>query len=508
MSRRFERSASPREEAVLSLKTLLSDADLRGCRDLRFGAVTCDSRRCQPGDLFVALRGVSCDGHQHVSEAVRRGAVAVVVQQPQLSVDCPQCVVADSRAAYARICQALAENPSSDLTTVAVTGTNGKTTTTVLIRSLLEAAGHPAGLSGTLCAHDGERPVTNSLTTPDAADLAHWLARCRANGCTHAVLEASSHALDQQRLAGIGVDVAVVTNVTRDHLDYHGTYEAYSDAKARIFELLNPQGVAIVNRDDPGATALVARTDASIITFGMHAAAGVTATLMDQNLTGQRFRLRFGDRAVVVRTSLLGAHNISNCLAAAAVGLHLGIPLEGVAEGISAITGVPGRLEPVYGGQPFSVFVDYAHTEDALRRCLTTLGALIPGRLICVFGAGGDRDRDKRPAMGRAAQLGADLAVVTSDNPRTEDPKQIIDNILSGMRDPESAHVEPDRREAIEWALAQAEAGDCVLIAGKGHETEQIIGQTSHHFDDREVARQWLEQHVCQTAQAQPVEAF
>ena len=504
MSRRFERTAAPREEAAVSLQALLPEADVRGCRDLRIHAVACDSRLCRPGDLFVAVRGSTTDGHQHVTDAVRNGAVAVVVEQPQPSLGCPQCVVADSRTAYARLCQALARDPASHLTTIAVTGTNGKTTTTVLVRSVLETAGYPAGLSGTLCAHDGGQRVASSLTTPDAADLAHWLSRCRTNGCSHAVLEASSHALDQRRMAGIGIDVAVVTNVTRDHLDYHGTLEAYRDAKARLFDLLKPGGVAIVNRDDPGSAALGSMTVAPVVSFGIHAAADVTATLVDQDMAGQQFRLRTGNEEVVVRTALLGAHNVSNCLAAASVGIHCGIPLEAIADGIAAVTGVRGRLEPVHRGQPFSVFIDYAHTEDALTRILTTLGALIPGRLICVFGAGGDRDRKKRPAMGRAVQLGADLAVVTSDNPRSEAPLGIIEDILTGMRDPQAAHVEPDRKSAIEWALAQAGPKDCVLIAGKGHETEQIVGRTSHHFDDREVAAEWLERNVPEAMAGQP----
>lgn len=504
MSRRFERIAPPGRDGAVSLKTLLPGCDLRG-GDVHAGAVTCDSRQCRPGDVFVAIPGVTRDGHQHVDEAIRRGAAAVVVEHPQ-KVDCPQGVVADSRAAYASVCQALAGEPSSALTTVGVTGTNGKTTTSVLLRSVLETAGHRTGLSGTLFAYDGRRSQTTALTTPDSADLARWLAACRDHGCSHAVMELSSHALEQRRAWGIGLDVAVVTNVTRDHLDYHGTPEAYADAKARIFELLKRDAVAVINADDPGAAALADRADREVIRYGMHAIADVTAAPIGQDLNGQRFELRAEGRHVVVRSSLLGAHNLSNCLATAAVGLHLGVSLEQSAEGISAVAGVRGRLERVDAGQPFAVFVDYAHTEDALRRCLNTLGALVAGRLICVFGAGGDRDREKRPLMGRAVQLGADLAVLTSDNPRTEDPRRIIDDVLSGMRERGRMHVEPDRRTAIQWALAQAGSRDCVLIAGKGHETYQILGESTIHFDDRQVASEWLEAHGGEAVDPQPVE--
>jgi UDP-N-acetylmuramoyl-L-alanyl-D-glutamate--2,6-diaminopimelate ligase len=295
-------------------------------------------------------------------------------------------------------------------------------------------------------------------------------------------------------VAGVDFDAACVTNVRRDHLDYHGTLRRYRKAKARLFEHLAPEGFAIVNIDDPVAESLLTQIDGPVLSVGIEGAAEITANVVERFVSEQTFLLSAGDETHVVRTPLIGAHNVTNCLLAAAVGMVYSIDLPTIVGGLQAIERIPGRLERVECGQPFAVFVDYAHTPDALSASLSTLREVTRGRLICVFGAGGDRDKSKRGMMGRAVEAESDLAVVTSDNPRGEAPRAIVAQILAGCRRPAAMQTIVDRREAIEWALAQARAGDCVLIAGKGHETYQIIGNRQFEFDDREVARRWLYQ--------------
>ncbi|MEX0710908.1 MAG: UDP-N-acetylmuramoyl-L-alanyl-D-glutamate--2,6-diaminopimelate ligase, partial [Pirellulales bacterium] len=394
--------------------------------------------------------------------------------------------------AFGRLCQSLAGDPSRRLKVVAITGTNGKTTTSYLAASVLSAAGFQPGIVGTLGYADGVEVARAPWTTPPAPVLATWLARMLANGCTHAVLEASSHGLAQSRLAGVELDVGCVTNVRHDHLDYHGTLDQYRAAKARLLDHLLPEAIAIVNADDEVAAGYLAHFDGPVLSVGIDAAAEVAATLVEQHISEQTFLLTVGSQTVPVRTTLIGRHNVYNCLVAAAVGLAYGIDLATVVRGLETITTIPGRLERLECGQPFGVFVDYAHTADALAGCLATLRGVTSGRLICVFGAGGDRDPSKRPLMGRAVSGAADVAVITNDNPRSEPPREIVAGILSGFEHPSAARVILDRAEAIGWALAQARAGDCVLIAGKGHEREQLVGDERIACDDRQLARERL----------------
>jgi UDP-N-acetylmuramoyl-L-alanyl-D-glutamate--2,6-diaminopimelate ligase len=470
----------------------LPHAQLLGADDIRVRSCTCDSRRCRPGDLFVALLGQERDGHDFVLDAIARGATAVLANRPLPHVSVPICFVPDTAAAHGLICQALVGNPSQRLRVVGVTGTNGKTTTTHLIAGILATAGHRLGMLGTLGYCDGEVVAPADHTTPPAPALASWLARIEANGCSHAVLEASSHALAQQRLAGVQLDVACITNVRHDHFDFHGTRRRYIAAKSRLLDLLAPEGVAIVNGDDSGSAACAARYDGPLVTVGIETPAEITATVLSQFVSEQTFVLDTGSETVPVRTTLIGAHNVYNCLVAAGVGMVYGIDLPTIVRGLESVQFVPGRLERLECGQPFGVFVDYAHTPDALATCLDTLRGVARGRVICVFGAGGDRDRLKRPLMGRAVEVRADVAVVTNDNPRGEDPDEIASQILGGFEDAMRAHVMLDRAAAIRWALDEAEPGDCVIIAGKGHEDYQIIGSERTYFDDREVARHWL----------------
>lgn len=474
------------------LRRLLPGAEIFGAGDICVQACTCDTRKVCPGDLFAALPGSRSDGHDHVAEALARGAAAILAQRPLPEAACPVCLVPDTRDAYGRICQALAGSPSRQLKVVGITGTNGKTTTGCLVASVLATAGRRVGMLGTLGYFDGEEFEDARWTTPPADTIAHWLARMVRNECTHAVMEVSSHALDQSRVAGVTIDTACVTNVRRDHLDYHRTVGDYRLAKSRLFDHLAPEGLAVINADDPTAAGYLDMLGGPVLTVGVRSAAEISGRLVERCASEQTFLLTAGSETIPVHTRMIGDHHVYNCLVAAAVGLAYGIDLATVVRGLEAIGHVPGRLERIECGQPFSVFVDFAHTPDALEGSLQTLRDVTAGRLICVFGAGGDRDRGKRALMGRAVERHADWAVVTSDNPRTEDPRAIIDDVLGGFGDRSQVETIVDRTKAIHAALARARAGDCVLIAGKGHERHQIIGHRRFDFDDHEVARRWL----------------
>ncbi len=478
------------------LRDLLPEARFLNADEVRVTTCSSDSRSCQPGDLFVALSGDTRDGHDFVEEAIARGAAALIVERPLPAVRVPICVVKDSREALGRICQALAGHPSRRLKVIGVTGTNGKTTTSYLIAGVLAAGGYPTGVIGTLGYSDGKRLEPSPLTTPTAPVLARWLDRISQSNCSHAVVEVSSHALAQSRVAGIEFDAACVTNVRHDHLDYHGSYENYLRAKARIFEHLLPEGVAVINADDAGAAEYLGQLQHPTLTVGLHQPAEITARIVEQSISDQTFLLTAGSETMPVRTTLLGTHNIYNCLSAAAVGFAYGLDMMTVVRGLESVGTISGRLERIECGQPFGVFVDYAHTPDALEEVLSTLRPLTSGRLICVFGAGGDRDRSKRPWMARAVDRQADVAIITNDNPRSEDPHEIAQDLLTGFRSPVRVQTILDRQQAIRWALQQAAPGDTVLIAGKGHETTQAIGADELHFDDREVIREALYEGV------------
>jgi UDP-N-acetylmuramoyl-L-alanyl-D-glutamate--2,6-diaminopimelate ligase len=471
---------------------VLPEAEFIGVDDITVLACSRDSRNVRPGELFVALAGSSHDGHDHAGEAVQRGCAAILAQKPLQGVGVPVCRVPDTHQAYGRLCQALAGYPAKQLKVIGVTGTNGKTTTAYLISSILSTAGYQPGVIGTLGCFDGMEFRDSSLTTPPADELAAAMARMVAHECTHAVMEVSSHALDQARLAGITLDAACVTNVQRDHLDYHHTIRDYRLTKSRVLEYLAGEGFAVLNADDSTTATYLAHLTTPVLTIGVRSTAEITGQMLERYLSEQTFLLMAGSEAVPVSTRMIGTHHMYNCLMAAAVGLAYGIDLDTVVRGIQGVQRVPGRLERIECGQPFGVFVDFAHTPDALNHTLETLREVVEGRLFCVFGAGGDRDREKRPLMARTVERLADVAVITNDNPRSEDPKTILQGLLQGCQRPDAVKVQPDREEAIAWALSQAREGDCVLIAGKGHEKYQIIGNHRIAFDDCEVARRWL----------------
>ncbi|MEN6405838.1 MAG: UDP-N-acetylmuramoyl-L-alanyl-D-glutamate--2,6-diaminopimelate ligase [Thermoguttaceae bacterium] len=486
--------ACPELGPSASLRRLLPEMEWVGAEDVALSGCTCDSRQVHGGELFVALAGQNCDGHDCIAEAVARGCVAVLSERPVPDCSVPWCAAADARAAYGRLCQILAGNPSRQLKLVGVTGTNGKTTTSCLIAGVLTAAGHDVGVLGTLGYLDGRVVEPATHTTPPSERLATLLARMVRNGCSHAVMEVSSHALDQSRVAGATFDAACLTNVTQDHLDYHADLQSYRRAKAKLFDHLNGEGFAVFNADDPGSAEFLRRFDGPALTVGIQSAAEITAVPLEQCTSEQTFLLCAGAETVPVRTQMIGRHHIYNCMTAAAVGLAYGISLTTVAAGLESVGHVPGRLERIECGQPFGVFVDFAHTPDALHHVLATLRAVTSGRLICVFGAGGQRDRQKRPRMGREVELGADRIVLTNDNPRHEDPQAIFHDVLGGFHSPGIVEVIPDRTLAIYRALGAARPGDCVLIAGRGHETCQLVGDERVPLDDREVAREWLYQ--------------
>jgi UDP-N-acetylmuramoyl-L-alanyl-D-glutamate--2,6-diaminopimelate ligase len=477
---------------LVSLRNLLPEAEIFGGGDIQISGCANDSRHVREGELFAALTGGDHDGHDFIAEAIAGGCAAVLSEQPMPDPPVPTCIVPNARAAYARLCQALAGNPSRQLKLVGITGTNGKTTTSCLIAGVLSAAGHRTGVLGTLGYLDGRVIEESTHTTPPPERLASLFARMVANECTHAVMEVSSHALDQSRVAGVEFDIACVTNLAQDHLDYHKTLSAYHRTKQKIFDYLDIEGVAVFNADDAGSAAMLRRHNGPTLTVGIDAPAEITAVPVEHFASEQTFLLSAGSETIPVRTPMIGRHHIYNCLEAAAVGLTYDIELTTIVRGLESCGHVPGRLERIECGQPFGVFVDFAHTPDALAAVLKALRGVTSGRVICVFGAGGHRDRSKRPLMGRAVERSADIAIVTGDNPRDEDPMAIVGDVLAGFVNRAAVVVVPDRVAAIRRALETAEPGDCVLIAGRGHETFQIIGDEKFPLDDREVAREWL----------------
>ena len=465
-------------------------------------SLTVDSRKVEPGACFVAVSGTASDGHRFVGDAIRAGATAVVVER---EVEVPAGVVrvrvADTHAATARLAAAYygirRAQRENRLCLVGITGTNGKSTTTCLLRSILEAAGHRTALLGTIRYDLLDATVTSSLTTPAPVELCSYLAKALSAGATHAVMEVSSHALAQRRCDGLEFEVGVFTNLTGDHLDYHRTTGEYLAAKKRLFDGLAADAHAAVNAEDPVAADIVADCRARIHRYGIDGRAlDARGIPRHSDWLGSTFDITLGSRTLSgARTLLLGRHNIMNSLAAVAAAFAMDVPDEAIREGLERVRVVDGRLQRVSPDDcPFAVIVDYAHTDDALANALRGLRPLTKGRLLCVFGCGGDRDRSKRPRMARTVARLADAAYVTSDNPRSEDPRAIIDEILPGF-EPASGcavQVDPDRAATIRAAIAAARPGDTVLIAGKGHETYQIIGDLRMHFDDAEVAGECL----------------
>jgi len=513
-----ERRVSRPDRRTVRLHRLLAvlhEAEVRGQGDPEITGIAYDSRSVRPGDLFVPWRGGRRfgDGHRFIPDAVAQGAAAVVVERetagdvPPLPGAVPVILVDDSRRALARLSAWFHDLPAGRLRLVGVTGTNGKTTVTHLIRDLLESAGRPAGLIGTVGYVVGGETRPADRTTPQAPDIQAMLAEMVEAGMTAAVMEVTSIALVQHRVTGCEFDTAVFTNLTQDHLDDHGTMEAYAAAKRRLFEMLGrgpldgepmkpgPKA-AVINADDPWGAFMAGACRVPVVTYGVDRPADFRAEDVRVSPQGTSFRLCTAGGAWEVRMPLMGRFNVYNALAALAAAHVEGIPVDAAVDRLAQAAPVPGRFERVEAGQPFPVIVDYAHTPDSLENLLATARDFTPGRLIAVFGCGGDRDPGKRPLMGQIAARWADFVIITSDNPRSEEPAQIIADIEAGIaaspyRERPRLHV-VDRREAIGRAVAMAGPGDTVVIAGKGHETYQIFRDRTVPFDDRLVAAEAL----------------
>jgi UDP-N-acetylmuramoyl-L-alanyl-D-glutamate--2,6-diaminopimelate ligase len=483
----------------MRLDKLLAGAEIGkifGTADREVQSVACDSRKVEPGAIFFALQGEKLDGVKFVEDAVRRGAVAVATEDVQRvsskGITLIEILPGSERRALASVSANFYGHPADSLRLVGVTGTNGKTTTTFLVDSILRAAGHTTGLIGTTGSRTpaGSRAAVN--TTPESLDLQLMFAEIREAGGTHAVLEASSHALAMERLWGCHFAVAIFTNLTRDHLDFHKTFEEYFAAKRLLFKGTGAGApdAAVINADDPYATQLggLARRT---LTYGLKGAPDLTAKKLALSFHGLEFTAQTPAGNIEVRSPFVGRINAYNILAAIGAGIALNIPNGKIEEGIANLELVPGRFQRIDEGQPFLVIVDYAHTDDALKNLIATARELGPSpRIITVFGAGGERDRTKRPLMGEAAGSLSDVVVLTSDNPRGEDPLRIINDVVVGLQKVNAKYrVEPDREQALAMALDEARPGDIVLLAGKGHETYQVLRDGTVDFDDREKAR-------------------
>lgn len=496
----------------MKLRDLLSrlpDKVVLGDPEVEITGLAYHSREVKEGYLFAAMRGLRTDGRQFIREACRHGAQALLVEEAAEGIQTTQVVVPRVREALAQVASAFFGDPSFPLTVIGLTGTNGKTTTSYLLESILSEAEKKTGVAGTINYRYAGQVRPAQTTTPESLDLQRLLADMRAAGVTHAVLEVSSHALDMQRVKACHFDIALFTNLTRDHLDYHGSMEKYFQAKKLLFteilrESCKKKRFSVINHDDPWGEELRRSAPGTILRYGIKNRGEVYPRRFSDDLSGIRAEIVTPLGMLEISSPLIGLHNLSNILAAVTTAAALEISPESTARGVEKMARVPGRLDRVPGGEGIRVFVDYAHTPDALERALETLRTARPARLLVIFGCGGDRDRGKRPVMGRTAALGSDWAIVTSDNPRTEEPLKIIGEIEAGIRETGRPRltanhlsagdgtggylVIPDRREAIFRTLGAARPGDVVLIAGKGHEDYQILGTNKIHFDDREEA--------------------
>ena len=485
----------------------LESCELVGNPDQDITGLNYDSRKIKNGDLFVAIKGNALNGHKYLESAVEKGAKAVLVEEDiSLNPDISVIKVSNSRRALSRLAARFYNYPFENMDVIGVTGTNGKTTITYILESILSAAGKKTGVVGTVNSRFSDRKKPSSVTTPESLDLMYTAREMADEGVTDFVMEISSHAIDQKRTIDLPVRIAIFTNLSRDHLDYHKTMDAYFQAKSGLFQNLpltvkGKKSFAVINMDDPRGEELCRLTRAEVLTYGLNGDLDLTAKDVKADLNGVRANLITPEGRVEIKSSLLGEVNIYNILAAAGAAQASGIGLDRIAEGINSLKNVPGRLEKVPNDAGLSIIVDYSHTPDALLKAQKNLRPFVKGRLITVFGCGGDRDRGKRYDMGLIAGENSDIVIITSDNPRTEDPEFIVSGIEKGVLEsgmirsewPEIKDgtylMEIDRSAAIKKAVSLADKDDTILIAGKGHEDYQIVGTTKRHFDDREEAR-------------------
>ena len=478
----------------MKIKELLAGIEviaITGSEDLQVSGISYDSRTVRPGQLFVALKGETADGHRFIRNALNNGAVAVIHEEALEGIDDRAAAtfirVHDTRRALSLAAQVWYHAPSRSMTIIGVTGTNGKTTTTYILKEILEAWGEKVGLIGTIQYMIGDEIYQATHTTPESLEFQKLLHDMLVAGCSHVVTEVSSHALSQKRVEGTVFRAGIFTNLTRDHLDFHGTMDNYFLSKQRFFsELLGKAATAVVNIDDPWGRKLAGSISAHVYTYGLESGADLLATEINTSFEGLKFKISTRGRTYDAVSPLVGLPNVYNILAAAGAAAAVGVPWNVIMEGIGRSPAIRGRFEKVDAGQKFLAIVDYAHTEDALERLIYTARGLTKGKIITVFGCGGDRDRGKRPRMGAIATRLSDFVIITSDNPRSEDPDEIIREIVSGATR-RNYLAEPDRKEAIKRAVLMAEESDILLIAGKGHEEYQEIGGKRFPFNDREV---------------------
>jgi len=475
----------------ISLRQLLPEAKIVGEKDILVSSCSGHWSDCEKGDVFVAIDAES-DGHSDVHLALDRGASCVLTER-FLAVDCPQCIVEDSRAAYAVLCQAIAGNPTHSVTTVGVSGSQGKTVTCHLIQSILESAGTNPGIVSSL--QESDESAANyggeAIEHATSPRIASTLAALVQNGCDHLVLESPSELLAQQKLAGVNLDVAVLTNIRREHMELHGTTSGYEQIKKRLLELLSPTGVAILNADDPVTYRLLDRIDAPALTISMRHEAEVRGKLIDREVSEQSFLLTAGSDSVPVRTAMIGDSHIYNCLSAAAAGLAMGIDLTTIVHGLESVGHIPGRLERVECGQDFSVFVDSGKTPSQLASALHTLKQVVPGRIFCVCSPGDQPSAEQSFRFGKTAERMADRQFITSPTTKPES-QEYFQRVVDGFKSPKNGHVISNRITAIEYALSQARAGDCVLISGCGERPIAVIGDQQWEITDRDVCQSWL----------------
>lgn len=457
--------------------------------DTEINEVRYDSRAVRPGDLFVAIRGYATDGHQYIGKALEQGAAAIVCEEAPAGA--PAVVVENARRALAEIAANRFGHPADSMVMLGVTGTNGKTTTTYLVKHMLEDAGHKVGLIGTNQNLIGDEVVETERTTPESYELHALFARMRDAGCTHVIMEVSSHSLVLDRVHGIHFAVGAFTNLTQDHLDFHKTMEEYRRAKALLFTISDK---GVINLDDPAAGAMLADAKCPCLTFSCEKdAADLTAKNLKLHADGVEFVAATKGDLARVKLPIPGHFSAENALTALGIVLQLGMPLADAAKSLATATGVKGRVEVVPTDTDYTVLIDYAHSPDGVENVLRAVRGFARGRVVALFGCGGDRDRTKRPKMGKIAADLADFCIVTSDNPRTEDPKAIIDDILEGMKGTKTPmQVIVDRPEAIHWALAHAKKDDIIVLMGKGHETYQEVNHVKHHMDEREIVRDFF----------------
>lgn len=481
----------------MKLHKLLGGAEViavKGDKYIEINGIFYDSKQLKPGGLFFAIKGTRLNGQDFIDEAIERGAVCIVSESDFITFkNVCKVIVKDARKACANIANNFYQHPSREIKVIGITGTNGKTTTLHLVEAILKQAGKGCGTMGTISYNMGERRIPATNTTPSAIMIQMFLREMVKARIPYCVMEVSSHSLHQCRVEGIRYKSAIFTNLSNEHLDYHQDMQGYLNAKRKLFEMLEEDGSALVNADDPRSKEIIAATRGRVTTYAIKQAAEVSAQQIKFSIKGSSFKVDTPSGALDIKTSLIGEYNIYNILGAISFAVAEGIGLEDIREAIRNFKGAPGRLQKVDCGQDFSVFVDYAHTDDAIKNVLGALKKLSKKRIITVFGCGGDRDRSKRPRMGKAAAELADFLIITSDNPRSENPKGIIDEIVKGLPcDFKDYKISLDRKKAIEGSLEMAKDGDIVLIAGKGHETYQVLKDTVVGFDDCKIVEDAL----------------